>query len=171
MAELCEDERRMNKKSSILITTMIVILSQASAMADERGWHHDGDRHEMHSHWDGDIHRFHERDFGRWRAGQWFHGWNAGRYAWWWIVDGVWYPYPYVIRPYPDPYQPPVVIVQQAPPVNATPATPPAPAAPDAPGASAAQDWYYCANPAGYYPYIAQCQGNWQKVPASPPPQ
>ena len=30
-----------------------------------------------------------------------------------------------------------------------------------------AQNWYYCANPAGYYPYVTQCYGPWQVVPAS----
>ena len=29
------------------------------------------------------------------------------------------------------------------------------------------QTWYYCANPAGYYPYVAQCNTGWQAVPAS----
>jgi hypothetical protein len=165
VAEFYEEDKPMNKRLRILMTVLMLVLSQASAIADEHGWRHEGDRHEAHSRWGGDIHRFHERDFGRWRAGQWYHGWNAGRYAWWWIVDGVWYPYPYAVRPYPDPYQPPVVIVQQAPAVTVMPATPPSPAAP------APQYWYYCANPTGYYPYVAQCQGSWQKVPASPPPQ
>jgi hypothetical protein len=30
-----------------------------------------------------------------------------------------------------------------------------------------AQNWYYCSNPAGYYPYVSQCYGAWQVVPAS----
>jgi hypothetical protein len=30
----------------------------------------------------------------------------------------------------------------------------------------ATQYWYYCQNPAGYYPYIQQCTTNWQPVPA-----
>ena len=28
-------------------------------------------------------------------------------------------------------------------------------------------NWYYCSNPAGYYPYVTQCYGTWQAVPAS----
>jgi len=32
---------------------------------------------------------------------------------------------------------------------------------------NAAQTWYYCSNPAGYYPYVAQCNTGWQAVPAS----
>src|SRR6266851_46589 len=29
-----------------------------------------------------------------------------------------------------------------------------------------AQTWYYCSNPAGYYPYVSQCYTGWQIVPA-----
>lgn len=28
------------------------------------------------------------------------------------------------------------------------------------------QTWYYCSDPAGYYPYVAQCNTGWQSVPA-----
>ncbi len=27
--------------------------------------------------------------------------------------------------------------------------------------------WYYCSDPSGYYPYVAQCNTGWQAVPAS----
>jgi hypothetical protein len=27
--------------------------------------------------------------------------------------------------------------------------------------------WYYCSDPAGYYPYVTQCYTDWQSVPAS----
>ena len=29
------------------------------------------------------------------------------------------------------------------------------------------QNWYYCSDPAGYYPYVAQCNTGWQAVPAN----
>ena len=29
------------------------------------------------------------------------------------------------------------------------------------------QVWYYCSDPAGYYPYVTQCNTGWQAVPAS----
>ena len=29
------------------------------------------------------------------------------------------------------------------------------------------QTWYYCTDPAGYYPYVTQCNTGWQGVPAS----
>jgi hypothetical protein len=31
----------------------------------------------------------------------------------------------------------------------------------------ASQTWYYCSDPAGYYPYVTQCNAGWQAVPAS----
>jgi hypothetical protein len=31
---------------------------------------------------------------------------------------------------------------------------------------SGSQVWYYCQNPAGYYPYVSQCTTAWQPVPA-----
>src|ERR1700730_900290 len=30
-----------------------------------------------------------------------------------------------------------------------------------------AQNWYYCSDPAGYYPYVSQCNTGWQAVPAN----
>ena len=30
----------------------------------------------------------------------------------------------------------------------------------------ASQTWYYCYDPAGYYPYVTQCNTGWQAVPA-----
>jgi hypothetical protein len=29
------------------------------------------------------------------------------------------------------------------------------------------QTWYYCTDPAGYYPYVSQCNIGWEAVPAS----
>jgi hypothetical protein len=37
----------------------------------------------------------------------------------------------------------------------------------DAAQPSYSQTWYYCADPAGYYPYVTQCSVGWQAVPAS----
>lgn len=31
--------------------------------------------------------------------------------------------------------------------------------------------WYYCSNPDGYYPYVKQCPGGWQRVVPQPPSQ
>jgi len=96
----------------------------------------------------GEIHRFHEHDFARWRGGNWWRGPHEGREGWWWIVGGAWYWYPAPVYPYPDPYVPPVV------------------------AANPGQFWYYCQNPAGYYPYVPSCLIPWQAVPVQqqPPP-
>ncbi len=99
---------------------------------------------------DHDIHHFNEHDMGHWHGGSWNHGFHDGRDGWWWIVDGQWYAYPAPVYPYPDPYVPPVVVQQYA------PTTP---------------QYWYCANPTGYYPYVPQCTVEWQAVPydAIPP--
>lgn len=120
------------------------------SMADERGREH---RRDAPGRWHGgDIHRFHEHDLAIWRGGHWRHGPHAGRIGWWWVVGGVWYYYPARVIPYPDPYLPPLVEMPQ-------------PAAPAAP-----QFWYYCRNPAGYYPYVPSCTTPWEAVPANTAP-
>src|SRR5262245_45764983 len=119
---------------------------------------------------------------GNWHGGNWHGGWNGWRGAGWgwrggwgWWGPGVvvgagfapyywggypWYPYGYGYG-YPYPYQgysAPVVLdsgaqtyIEQAAPA------PPQP-----------QFWYYCQNPQGYYPYVGECPGGWQPVPAQP---
>jgi hypothetical protein len=105
------------------------------------GWH---DEHGGPWHHYGDIHHFHEHDVAIWRGGHWFHGDHDGRLGWWWIVEGSWYFYPAPIYPYPDPYLPPTVAAAPRP------------------------TYWYCNNPAGYYPYVPQCAVPWQ--PVTPPP-
>jgi hypothetical protein len=82
--------------------------------------------------------------------------------------DGFEYPYfypgtgaPFVPDGYAPPdYLPPAYIPPQdyVPPTANQPAGPPI--------------WYYCQDPMGYYPYVRDCNGPWQAVPASvlPPP-
>jgi hypothetical protein len=38
---------------------------------------------------------------------------------------------------------------------------------PDYDQSYSSQTWYYCSDPAGYYPYVTQCTVGWQTVPAS----
>ncbi len=71
------------------------------------------------------------------RAGHWSHGWHNGRYGWWWGYD----PYLWSSDGLYDDYS-------------------------GDGQAYASQSWYYCSDPAGYYPYIAQCNTSWQTVPA-----
>lgn len=80
-----------------------------------------------------------------------------------WSYPGPYYPYP----PYPYPYYsyPPIVVTPAEPPTYVEQA--PAPQ----PQAQPANDWYYCRKPEGYYPYVKQCPGGWQRVAPQPPPQ
>jgi hypothetical protein len=71
------------------------------------------------------------------RAGHWSHGWRNGRYGWSWGYD----PYLWSSDGLYDDYS-------------------------GEGQAYASQSWYYCSDPAGYYPYIAQCNTSWQTVPA-----
>ena len=63
---------------------------------------------------------------------------------------------PYVYAPYSYPptyatYAPPVYVDQRPAPVQQ------------------AFSWYYCASSNGYYPYVTQCPGGWQRVSPTPP--
>jgi hypothetical protein len=83
---------------------------------------------------------------------------------------------PYYYPPYGYGYPAAPVVVNPSPPVyieNTAPAqvvVPPAAAIAPAPPAAPAS-WYYCRDPAGYYPYVPQCKGAWEAVPAQPPAQ
>lgn len=125
----------------------LAVIYLASLAMPASATHH---RHGHGARWHGDIRHFHERDLHRWRDGHWHHGRHAGRLGWWWVVGPAWYFYPARIATYPDPYLPPVEV-----------APPPAAIGPP-------QYWYYCANPPGYYPYVAQCRSRWKRVPATP---
>src|SRR5205807_7887443 len=111
----------------------------------------------------GPVPDFHGRDFGRfvpreraiWTRGRWINDWHGSRYGWWWVVGDFWYLYPEPIYPYPM-YVPPTIVAQQAPPLPT--------------GLPSAQNWYFCDNPQGYYPYVASCNGTWRAVPTTPPP-
>ena len=87
-------------------------------------------------------------------GGHWYHGWHGGRYGWWLVGPGLawtYYDYPWWGY-YPDygdyGYYPDYGYYGSAQPY-------------------AGQTWYYCSDPAGYYPYVTQCNTGWQAVPAS----
>jgi len=152
------------KISWALAFSALMAAAPMSANADRHDdGRRDGGRHDHGRNWHGDIRVFHARDFPRWRAGHWRHGRHEGRLGWWWVVAGVWYFYPQPVYPYPDPYTPPVVVIQQTTP----PAQPPA----SGPGALSpqAQNWYYCESAKSYYPYVPSCPEGWKMVPATPP--
>lgn len=91
---------------------------------------------------------------GRWRGGVVLHFGYPGPYYW---APRYWYPPPV----YYDP--PPVVVVPPAP--------PPPPVyveRDDEVAPSPAQWWYWCPSAKGYYPYVKECPGGWQRVPPQP---
>ncbi|WP_296000747.1 hypothetical protein [Rugamonas sp.] len=72
-----------------------------------------------------------------------------------------WYGAPYYDPYYYPGYYAPTVVV---------PADPPVYVERSAPAATSAPTWSYCSRPAGYYPYVKQCDVPWRAVdPASVP--
>lgn len=107
--------------------------------------------------------------YGRGYHGGGYHGggWRGGVWIGAPIVIGAPYYYPpyyypyYPSYPYPYRYGPPVVreyIYEQ-------------PAQRQAPTVVAPQTptWYYCRESKAYYPYVNECPGGWDSVPAKPP--
>jgi len=147
---------KMKKRISLVLAmTILGGLATLPAMAEG---HHGG-----HG-WGGerDIRHFGGHHFEVWRGGEWRHARHDGRLGWWWIAGGMWYFYPQPVYPYPDPYTPPVVVVQTA------PAPVPQPPAPTVQPQQAAQVWYYCEASKTYYPYVSSCPAGWKTVPATP---
>ena len=106
------------------------------------------------AHWRGDITRFHEHDWPLWRGGHWAHSRHDGRFGWWWVAGGAWYLYPAPVYPYPNPWEPPQVML--APPADGAVSVPPI------------RYWYYCEALRMYYPYAATCPSQWKQLPAAP---
>jgi hypothetical protein len=91
--------------------------------------------------WHGGFGGLHN-GLGYGHGSHWYHGWRGGQYGWWGDGLGRTY-YPYGWDYYPD-----YGYYSSGQP-------------------SASQNWYYCSDPAGYYPYVTQCNTGWQTVPAS----
>jgi hypothetical protein len=70
------------------------------------------------------------------------------------------YYYPSYYSPYyyPQYVAPPVTYIER--PSSAPQAAPAAPAGPDY--------WFFCRETGAYYPYVGQCAGGWERVPAQP---
>lgn len=106
-------------------------------------------------HWGGQQ-GGHWNGHGGWNHGHGYYGgphtsyfFGFGGPAFWgWPYDG-WPAYGYAY-PAPAYVSPPTVVVPQ------TPGPPPA------------ASWYYCDNPAGYYPYVSTCSTPFRPVPAQP---
>ena len=97
-------------------------------------------------------------------------GHNGGRVHLGVMIGQGWGPWYYPPSYYYPPYYPPVIVQPQQPQVYIEQQ--------QAPGAAAgpvttapANYWYYCAAARGYYPYVKECPGGWQKVLPQPPEQ
>jgi len=146
------------RSASVLIGVCgcAAMLAAGQAGADQREEHGariEG-RHEGPG-FHGDIGRFHEHDWGVWHSGHWEHVDHDGRRGWWWIAGGAWFYYPVPVYPYPNPYEPPVII--ETPRAAEVVPPPPTPV-----------NWYYCESARGYYPYVSACPEGWRTVPANP---
>jgi len=126
-------------------------LVPSSVSAEEHSHSTDHSRPDYHGR---DSHDFHGHDRQAWHRGYWHHSWHNGRYGWWWFAGGTGYFYDAPVYPYP-------VIVSEV--TVQEPATPPPPVpAPPAPA------YYYCDEPAGYYPYVMTCSKPFRSVPVAP---
>ena len=139
---------------ALLLASVTALLTQSQAFAQRF--------RDFHGH---DFRRFSFEERRLWIGGRWIHDFHAGRYGWWWVVDGIWYYYPQPIYPYPAYVSEDVIV--NGPGVYPPPGGYPPPAPP--PAAAPASVWYYCDNPAGYYPYIQSCAAGWRPVPSTPP--
>jgi len=139
--------------SKLLISAITIAtgLSAADALAAPPGGWGDDAPGRGHGH-ERSYDHGHDRGPARvavpdgWNHGHWAHDWWDGRYGWWWVVGGVRYLYAQPVYPYPSAVVPPGMVATPAP-----------------------QTAYYCANPAGYYPQVAQCFAPWQMVSFAAP--
>lgn len=136
------------KHSLLAAAACLVIGASPLAASAQDHWHH-----EFHEH---EFARFAAHDRDVWVGGRWHHEWHNGRLGWWWFAGGVWYFYDSPVYPYPTVVSP---VMYAEPMVGAQP-----------PVAATAPSYYYCDNPAGYYPYVQNCPTAWRQVQAAPPP-
>jgi hypothetical protein len=125
-----------------------------------------------------------------WSRGYW--GWRGGAHVWigggwmperpgyryidarWVLVDGGWAFYPAYWEPFavaPVVVAPAPVEVQQAPVTYVERPQSERPQQKAAPDGMDPSYWYYCRDPAGYFPYVQQCSESWQQVTPTPPAQ
>lgn len=139
-----------------------------------------------HVRWYGPAVRFHHGG-PSWGGGGWILTPWPGFYAYGYDAapryPGYGYGYGYVPPYYV--YGPPgavtstggVVYIEREPGTVSTRQPAPAPAPPPpppeatttAPSPAGTQWWYLCNSPRGAYPYVRQCPGGWERVPAVPP--
>ena len=132
----------MKKLAFAFVALVTMACASGSALAQGHGNWHGGGGH------------------GGWHGGGWHGGWHGPRVGVFVGYPGYWgaWPYPYAY-PYAA-YYPYSVYAPAEPTVYIQSAPVSAPAAPSA-GTSF---WYYCAEPAGYFPYVQNCSKAWMQV-------
>jgi len=115
--------------------------------------------------------------FASWQQGGWNGGWHGGWRAPVVFVGPRFVAPPVFVHPRPFVFAPPVIVAAPPVVVAAPPLVVGSPVAmgPPVVGAPAPQVflqpnpqfWYYCQDPAGYYPSVPECPSGWMPVPAS----
>ena len=157
------------KATLIVLASLAMLAVTASAFAQRQGGGGGGARVQSggghggggHRHYQGG-HRYHGGHHGghhhhsRWSVGFAFGGWYP--YSYW----PGYYAYPAYPAYYPAyyPYAYPAAVGYSSPPVYIERDR--EVAAGDSPY------WYYCRDSDTYYPYVKQCSGSWERVPAQP---
>ena len=137
-------------------------------------WNHNNNGAGGHAYWnsnnlhDHNVSHFNAQDRSAWQHGHWQHGRRHGRDGWWWNSGGSWFFYDQPVYPYPgyvsntyydDDYydggDDGYADVYADPGYAASPG-------------DGGYYWYYCNNPAGYYPYVKSCRGPWRAVTPTP---
>lgn len=141
----------------MVVTALLVMAMQASAAPPPRGGGYYGHSARLHGwhggYWGPRIGVYYGPGFGYW--GAWNYGWGLG-------YGAPYHPYAY---PYPGGYPfvyAPVVINSTPIPQTYIQQEPVAEAVVQA--APTINYWYYCTQPAGYFPYVQNCNQPWMKV-------
>ena len=138
----------------LVFMALCLVSLAAAAQGGHGGGGHGGGGHGGYSGGHGIGHgggHFRGHHGGYHGGGHAFFG--LGYWPWYYPPLYSYYPYPYY------PYYPQTYAVPTSPPVYVERGD----------EQQSAYWWYYCANPQGYYPYVKQCPGGWQRVSPEPP--
>ena len=163
---------RSNKLILSIGLLILGIAATGSALAQRHAYRHGGGGY--HGYYGGHHHGHSHFSFGLGFGFPWAYPYYGGYYPYY----GGYYPYyggayaPYYNAPYPyyGEGQAPEYIERGdggAPPYAER--SDPAPQSAPQPRRRAEGTWHFCPESNGYYPYVQQCPGGWQRVPARPP--
>ncbi|MGE5237368.1 MAG: hypothetical protein ACM3ON_01035 [Chloroflexota bacterium] len=158
---------------AVLTVALIVVVMSllASDIASADGYRGGGG----HYGGGGGYYRGGGGHYGGWGGG-WGHRGSNFRFGlsigvpFWGYYPGPYY-YPYY-APYYNPYYYPYYSPYYYPPAVTVPSTPQSYIERNQPQESSAPPaiWFYCPDSKKYYPYVRECPGGWETVPAEPPP-